>query len=69
MHTSINKLEVFLSPYQFNPFTDGRTADCYNRFVAYNRNHVSSFLVVVNFSVPNEFFDIFRIKSSQKLLN
>ena len=69
MHTSINKLELFLSPYQFNPCTDGRTADCYNRFVAYKRNHVSSFLIVVNFSVSIEHFDIFRIKSEQKFLN
>ena len=63
MHTSINKLELLLSPYQFTLFTDGRTADYYNRFVADNRNHVSSFLVVVSFPVSNEYFDIFRIKS------
>ena len=45
MHTSINiyKLELLLPSYQFKPFTDGRAADYYNRFVAYNRNHVSSF--------------------------
>ena len=43
MHTSINKLEPLLLPHQFNSFADGRTVDYYNRFVAYNRNHVSSF--------------------------
>ena len=63
MHTPINKLELLLPPYQFIPFTDGRAADYYNRFVAYNRNHVTSFSVVVSFSVSNEYFDIFRIKS------
>ena len=45
MHTSINKLQLLLPPYQFNPFTDGRTADYYNRFVTYNRflqNHDNS---------------------------
>ena len=25
-HTSISKLELLLPPYQFNPFTNGRTA-------------------------------------------
>ena len=43
MHTSINKLELLLPLYHFNPFTDGRKADYYNSFVSYNRNHVSSF--------------------------
>ena len=45
MHTSINELKLLLPPYQFNPLTDGRTADYYNRFVAYNRflqNHDNS---------------------------
>ena len=58
MHTSTNKLELLLPPYQFNPFTGGRTADYYNCFVAYNRNHVSSFDVIVSFPVSNEYFDI-----------
>ena len=43
MHTSVNKLELLLTPYQFTLFTDGRKADYYNRLIAYNRNHVSSF--------------------------
>ena len=43
MRTSINKLEILLPPYQFNSFTDGRTADYYNRFAAYNKNDVRSF--------------------------
>ena len=43
MDTSINKLELLLPPCQFTSFSDGRTADYYNRFVAYNINHVSSF--------------------------
>ena len=63
MHKSISKLRLLLPPYQFTPFTDGRTADYYNRFVAYNGNYVSSFSVVVRFPVSNEYFDIFRIKS------